>query len=375
MGRRIVGIVLGAVVVLTASPAVADEPAVVQVVEAPKVTGTARYAQTLSVAAGSYDPATATESVQWLRDGSPIAGATGRTRTLTNKDVAHRLSARVTVSAPDRTATVVTTGAVTVRGATLTYTRKPSVSGTRRYGRTLTAHPGLWKGGTPTIRYQWVRDGRPISGATGKTYALRVADPGHRVTVRVTASRRYHETRTVKIASPGVTRHRRDIRKVVTYSVVADGVPASRLAVVRRSLVETYQDARGWRASGVKLVRVARGGSFTVVLAAPSRVPRYSPVCSTRFSCRVGRHVILNDARWRGATRTWRAAHRSLRDYRHMVVNHETGHWFGKNHAGCSTRGSLAPVMMQQSKGLAGCTPNPWPKLSELGLPRFGWRP
>lgn len=369
------GIVLGAVVVLTASPAVADEPTAVQVVEAPRVTGTARYGQTLSVAAGSYDPATATESVQWLRDGTPIEGATGRTRTLTDRDLAHRLSARVTASAPDRTAVVVTTGAVAVRAATLTYTRKPSVSGTRRYGRTLTAHPGIWKGGTPTIRYQWVRDGRPISGATGKTYALRVADPGHRVTARVTASRRHHETRTVKIASPGVTRHRRDIRKVVTYSVVADGVPASRLAVVRRSLVETYQDARGWRASGVKLVRVARGGSFTVVLAAPSRVPRYSSVCSTRFSCRVGRHVILNDARWRGATRTWRAAHRSLRDYRHMVVNHETGHWFGKNHAGCSTRGSLAPVMMQQSKGLAGCKPNPWPKLSELGLPRFGWRP
>jgi hypothetical protein len=49
-----------------------------------------------------------------------------------------------------------------------------------------------------------------------------------------------------------------------------------------------------------------------------------------------------------------------------MVVNHETGHWLGHGHLGCGGAGRLAPVMMQQSKGLDGCKHNPWPLASEL---------
>ena len=60
----------------------------------------------------------------------------------------------------------------------------------------------------------------------------------------------------------------------------------------------------------------------------------------------------------------WNAARRSLRDYRHLVVNHETGHWLGHGHRGCAGSGP-APVMMQQSTGTGGCTFNPWPLPSE----------
>jgi hypothetical protein len=77
--------------------------------------------------------------------------------------------------------------------------------------------------------------------------------------------------------------------------------------------------------------------------------------------------VIINQTRWNRATPPWNAAGGSLRDYRHMVLNHETGHWLGKGHAGCPGRGKPAPVMMQQSKGLDGCRFNPWPTLRELG--------
>jgi hypothetical protein len=84
------------------------------------------------------------------------------------------------------------------------------------------------------------------------------------------------------------------------------------------------------------------------------------------WSCRVGRFVIINQERWKHASPAWNAAHLALRDYRHMVVNHETGHWLGLGHAGCPGPGRLAPVMMQQSKGLAGCRFNPFPTLHEL---------
>ncbi len=112
--------------------------------------------------------------------------------------------------------------------------------------------------------------------------------------------------------------------------------------------------------------RVAKGGSFTLVLAEASTVPSFSSQCSATYSCRVGRYVIINQTRWQQATPPWNAAGESLRDYRHLVVNHETGHWLGKGHAGCPGPGKLAPVMMQQSKGTDGCRFNPWPTAAEL---------
>ena len=103
-----------------------------------------------------------------------------------------------------------------------------------------------------------------------------------------------------------------------------------------------------------------------LVLAAAGTLPSFSSGCSVQWSCRVGRHVVINQLRWTKASPAWNRAGRSLRDYRHMVVNHETGHWLGHGHLGCPGPGRLAPVMMQQSKGLDGCRHNPWPLPSEL---------
>ncbi len=80
----------------------------------------------------------------------------------------------------------------------------------------------------------------------------------------------------------------------------------------------------------------------------------------------MGRYVIINQDRWQHASPAWNAAHLALRDYRHMVVNHETGHWLGLHHANCPGPGRLAPVMQQQSKGLQGCRFNPFPTIHEL---------
>ena len=89
----------------------------------------------------------------------------------------------------------------------------------------------------------------------------------------------------------------------------------------------------------------------------------FSSVCDAFYSCRVGRNVIINDDRFTGGSPYWPG---SVDDYRDLVVNHETGHWLGLGHANCPGAGQAAPVMQQQSKGLNGCSPNPWPTPSEL---------
>ena len=160
------------------------------------------------------------------------------------------------------------------------------------------------------------------------------------------------------------------VRRRVTYSVTTRGAITTSVAVFRRQAQETFDDPRGWRAGGVEFRRVRRGGDFTLVLAAAHAVPGFSSSCSSTWSCRVGRFVIINQDRWKHASPAWNAAGRSLRDYRHLVVNHETGHWLGRGHASCPAGGGRAPVMMQQSKGTGRCRFNPWPLEREAAAVR-----
>ena len=64
----------------------------------------------------------------------------------------------------------------------------PKVSGTKKVGKTLKATAGTWPVPGVSLKYQWLRDGKAIGGATGSSYKLKVKDAGARLSVRVTAS-------------------------------------------------------------------------------------------------------------------------------------------------------------------------------------------
>jgi hypothetical protein len=66
-------------------------------------------------------------------------------------------------------------------------TAAPTISGSAIEGEQLTCDPGTWTG-SPTFTYEWQRDGAPIPGATGATYALTPADVGAQITCRVTGT-------------------------------------------------------------------------------------------------------------------------------------------------------------------------------------------
>ncbi len=151
----------------------------------------------------------------------------------------------------------------------------------------------------------------------------------------------------------------------ITYEVRGKGNTTSLEDFATRA-AQTYADHRGWGLGGsIRFVRVAGGGQFTLWLSAPRYLPTFASGCSVNYSCRVGRNVIINEAPFRQATSAWRATGASLRDYQHMVVNHETGHWLGFGHSYCPGGGRPAPVMQQQSKSMQGCRPNAWPTASE----------
>ncbi len=158
----------------------------------------------------------------------------------------------------------------------------------------------------------------------------------------------------------------------VTYDVTTRGVVTSNVAEFRQHANATLNDSRGWARMNVVFREVAGGGMFTLVLAEASQLPTFSSGCSSEYSCRAGRYVIINQTRWQQATPSWNQAGGSLRNYQHMVINHEVGHWLGHGHRDCGAAGQPAPVMQQQSMDLQGCSFNPWPLASELYSPQLG---
>jgi len=154
-------------------------------------------------------------------------------------------------------------------------------------------------------------------------------------------------------------------KATITYTISKNG-PVADLAEFSTLANATLNDPRGWSRLNVQFKQVASGGDFNLILSQPSALPSYSSGCSVDWSCRAGNNVVINNDRWTGASTAWNSGGGSLRDYRHMVVNHEVGHWLGHDHASCGGAGKSAPLMQQQSIDLMGCTFNPWPLSGEL---------
>ena len=121
-------------------------------------------------------------------------------------------------------------------------------------------------------------------------------------------------------------------------------------------------DPRGWTADGrwrLQQVGPADSADFTIYLATPaSRDKLCGGTPDNYTSCRNGSNVVLNVARWANAVPDYGAP---LEVYRQYMVTHETGHRLGQGHELCPGAGRPAPVMEQQTLGLHGCVPNPWP--------------
>ncbi|MER8223550.1 DUF3152 domain-containing protein [Streptomyces sp. NPDC094143] len=126
---------------------------------------------------------------------------------------------------------------------------------------------------------------------------------------------------------------------------------------------EILADPRGWTVSGQAFQLVAsEPAELTIRVASPGTVDALCGAAGLdtggEVNCAVGTTVVVNLKRWLLGSPQFDGA---LHDYRALIVNHEVGHRLGRGHEGCSGPGRLAPVMMQQIKGLHGCKANAWP--------------
>jgi hypothetical protein len=139
---------------------------------------------------------------------------------------------------------------------------------------------------------------------------------------------------------------------------VEGGLPISPQRFAR-TVASVLDHPRGWRARGYAFARAGGAADVEIVLASPATTDRLCAPLATlgRYSCAQEGRVVLNFRRWRTGT----SAYASLRRYRMYMINHELGHLLGRGHAYCPAAGADAPVMAQQTKGVAPCRANPWP--------------
>lgn len=249
----------------------------------------------------------------------------------------------------------------------------PQIAGVPRFKETLEyAALEFPEASGVSFSSQWLRDGEPIANATETRYRLGIDDVGHRISVAVTAQKSGFEPLTVTSETTEEIGHLKDARTTVKYQIASRGEHNTDIDDFRAEVAKILADPRGWRSDGIVFEEVESGAPMIVYIASAETLPSFSSHCSVNWSCRAGVHVVINQNRWENATEMWNAQKiTTLAAYRHMVVNHEVGHWLGWSHQGCGGAGELAPLMMQQSKGLNGCKPNPWPLESEKNPPRF----
>ena len=141
-------------------------------------------------------------------------------------------------------------------------------------------------------------------------------------------------------------------------------------------------DPRGWKKYGYDFKRRSnisfygqhKGNVyFSIELMEDDEISRLFPTVSSRNNklsvCDMYNHKIyINKYRWHNGSE---ASKLPLDMYRHYVINHEVGHILGKYHRRSRNSDGTTPVMMQQTKGTYGCTPNPFPSDEDAENTRY----
>ena len=176
---------------------------------APVIGGTPVRSSNLTANVGTWNGIGNSYTVQWQRspDGSawtPIAGATGWSYTVAVADEGDDLRAMVTATNADGTAATPSAATTTVVAAPPVNATPPTIAGAAIRGDTLTTTQGAWGSLGNAYSEQWQRssDGTTwtsITGATGPSYTLTVADEADVVRLLVTVT---NPDATVSAATP-----------------------------------------------------------------------------------------------------------------------------------------------------------------------------
>ena len=193
----------------------AAPPASVAVRAAFSVSGTARVGATVRATAGTYTPASARVTYQWLRGTRAIPGATKPTYQPVAADANTVLSVQVVATATGlqpvtqlRTVGRVAVGTIRVAKPTIRQGARKVTAKTRvKVGATLRARTATAKpaGSRAAVRYQWLANGKALPGKAAKraTFKATRKHVGKRLSVRVTYQAKGYAAKNVTSARTG----------------------------------------------------------------------------------------------------------------------------------------------------------------------------
>ncbi|WP_329189666.1 DUF3152 domain-containing protein [Actinacidiphila glaucinigra] len=167
---------------------------------------------------------------------------------------------------------------------------------------------------------------------------------------------------TARAGGDKVGRGPRPLRYLVRVETGLDVSPAQ----AAEEIADILAAPRGWThnpAYAFRLVGAGQPADLTVSIATPGTA---DALCwagikqdtQGEYNCEVPGGVVVNLKRWVEGSPTFEGP---IHDYRALIINHEMGHFLQYTHTTCAGPGQLAPVMMQQIKGLHGCVSNAWP--------------
>lgn len=200
----------------------------------PVVSGIAKVGAVLTASVPAVAPAPDALKYAWFADGKAIPGAVGTSITLKPEQLGKtiRFLARASRAGYDELRAN-SAETATVGPEKLTVTTEPVLTGNPYVGRPLTLTPGAVTPNAVT-RYQWFADGVAIPGATSATYTPTLADPGVRLTLRVSYTRPGYTTVVRELQPKRVVRSIAKFRvrslahRSVTVTVLADGMTVVR---------------------------------------------------------------------------------------------------------------------------------------------------
>ena len=297
----------------------------------PVVSGDTKVEKTLTV--GPLTPTVGTVTIEWLRNGRVILGATGTSYKLTIDDLGKKISARVTQTRKGFTDLVETTPeTVAITSFKYLTAGKARVAGIVAEGGMLGAAHGTWTEGT-TFKYQWYSGSTRILGATSKRLVITKDLRGKLIKVRITGSKpKYYS------------------RSVVSAPAQIEGLRAPR-------------NAKGW-AWPTDTRRYTQGyhDGYSVDVASSAGGPIFAPYGGTvvmagndgggvPWICRV------YPSWWHGENQTVIIRHRYNDKIIYSSVNHVAR---GSSEAlGITVGGRVLAGQQIATEGMSGCTSGP----------------